>query len=461
MLINFNNTKYYRADYVKEINPAFFHGCARSIRYIIDKKKLCENDYIYATFSSKENKWSKSSKEINKASLLLTEEYVNNNVPGFGNNTKKLDLEITPPLLLLEDHMKFRDENGNIIEIETRGERTMDGIYFYGKDVEKMLQLERLSNHLVNETSSFKENKHYKNFIRKEHTNNVINTDKSFNQVNCYLTYFGLVKLMLSRQHPIAEHFQKWALQILFTSQLGTNEEKQELCSKMLGCDINSVRSFLNTSVQEYSELYLICIGQVKNISEQIPEVSNKNPEEYLFKYGYTSNLSSRLQAHKQTFNKVKGVNISLVLHCPIDEKFLSQAEVELKQSFQIFDCVLEHPLYKELVIFNENKLTQFKTIFKNICCKYAGNCKSLQEQNEKQQLLHEYEIKELKSQMKELNSQNEIREMKLQQELIELKLQQEIRELKLKLENETLVKNLEKQLKDELINILKGQYSQ
>ena len=72
--------------------------------------------------------------------------------------------------------------------------------------------------------------------------------------------------------------------------------------------------------------------------------------------------------------------------------------------------------------------------------------------EKQKQQLLHEYEIKELKSQMKELNSQNEIRE---------LKLQHEIRELKLKLENETLVKNLEKQLKDELISILKGQYSQ
>ena len=53
---------------------------------------------------------------------------------------------------------------------------------------------------------------------------------------------------------------------------------------------------------------------------------------------------------------------------------------------------------------------------------------------------------------MKELNYQNEIRE---------LKLQHEIKELKLKLENETLVKNLEKQLKDELISILKGQYSQ
>lgn len=451
MLIEFNNTKYYRADYVKEINPAFFHGCARSIRYIIDKKKLTENDYIYATFSSKENKWSKSSKEINKASLLLTEEYVNNNVPGFGTNTKKLDLEITPPLLTLEDNMKFRDENGNIIEIETRGERTMEGIYFYGKDIEKMLQLERLTNHLVNETSSFKENKHYKKFIRRELTNDVNHTYK-FNQETIYLTYFGLVKLMLSRQNPIAEHFQKWALQTLFTSQLGTKEEKQELCSKILGCDINSVRSFLNTGVQEYSELYLICIGQVKNISEQIHEVSNKNPEEYLFKYGYTSNLYSRLQAHKQTFNKIKGVNISLVLHCPIDDKFLSQ-EVELKQSFQIFDCVLEHQVYKELVVFNESKLTQFKTIFKNICDKYAGNCKQLQEQLEKHKLLHEYEIKELNLQMKELNLQ-----------MRELKTQYEIRELNIKLENEINIKNLEKQIytstkqmNDELINIIKN----
>jgi hypothetical protein len=452
MLIDFNNTKYYRADYVKEINPAFFHGCARSIRYVIDKKKLTENDYIYATFSSKENKWSKSSKEINKASLLLTEEYVNNNVPGFGNNTKKLDLEIAPPLLTLEDNMKFRDENGNIIEIETRGERTMDGIYFYGKDVEKMLQLACIKDILNDKTSRYEEGKHYKKFIYKVDCNPLSYTDKIQksisvqNQETIFLTYFGLVRMLITRRNPIAEHFQKWALQTLFTSQLGTKEEKQELCSKMLGCDINSVRSFLNTGVQEYSELYLICIGQVKNLSEQIHEVSNKNPEEYLFKYGYTSNLYSRLQAHKQTFNKIKGVNISLVLHCPIDDKFLSQAEVELKQSFQIFDCVLEHQVYKELVVFNESKLTQFKTIFKNICDKYAGNCKQLQEQIEKHKLLHDYEIKELNLQMKEL------------------KTQYEIRELNLKLENEINIKNLEKQIytatkqmNDELINIIKN----
>ena len=43
-------------------------------------------------------------------------------------------------------HQKFKDENGNgnIIEIETRGERSVDKIYFRVKDVMEGFCLDRL-----------------------------------------------------------------------------------------------------------------------------------------------------------------------------------------------------------------------------------------------------------------------------------------------------------------------------
>lgn len=398
--ITLNGKMFYNTEYIKHICPAFFHGCAKSHRLLISKKNISEDNYIYATYAPKTLKWKASNSEVKSAKVLLSKEWVEINVPGFGSNNK-LDLEIAPLLLTLKDEEKFKDENGNIFEIETRGERTVEGIFFYGKDIEKMLELENITNVICNSETTYIKNKHYKKFIRPKDFNSQFRSNESNNPERIYLTYFGLVKMLITRRHPIAEKFQKWAINILYTHQFGSKEEKQELSSKLLGCDINSIKSFLNSGVQKYSELYLICIGKVKDIKEQIPELKDKNDEEYLFKYGYTSDLNQRLQSHKQLFNKIKNVNISLCIHCPIDENYLSEAEVELKQSFQIFEYFLEHPVYKELIVFNENKLEQFKKIFKNICDKYAGNCKQLQEQLEKQKLIHEHNIKELELKLK------------------------------------------------------------
>ena len=180
-------------------------------------------------------------------------------------------------------------------------------------------------------------------------------------------------------------------------------------------------------------------MGKVSDLVSQIDGLEDKNPEDFVFKYGYTSDLNQRIQAHKQTFGKLKNTNLSLVSHIPIDEKYLSEAEVELKQTFKSFDYIIDNPTYKELVVFNENKLSLFKKIFKTICEKYAGNCKKLQEELEKQQVRHEYEIKEHK---REYEMKTREQEMK-------------IREYELKLKHIEEIKNMEKQSKEELSKIL------
>ena len=442
MSFEFNNRQYYKADYVKKQNSAFFYGTARSIRLIITKKNIPSEHFTYATYSKREDKWSQSDEKINKASLILSKEWVEINVPGFGNNVK-LELENAPPLLQLNNEEKIKDENGNVVEIETRGFKTIDGIYFYGKDIEKILKLVDIRGILNNDTSTYEVNKHYKKFIRNDN-GNTSDIHNKLNQETIYLTYRGLVKMLMTRQHPIAETFQEWAFKTLFTVQIGSKEEKQELCSKMLGYDINSVRNFLHSSVFEYSELYLICLGKIKDLVNDIPELQNKNQEEYLFKYGYSGDLYKRLQQHKSTFSKYKNAKISLVLHCPVDKQYLSQAEVDLKQSFQTFDYILDHPEHKELVYFNENKLSQFEKIFKVICEKYAGNCKKLQEQLEKFNKEKEHELKEIKYQHQLKENEYKIKEYeyKLKEKENELK----IRELEFKLR--------ENEFKLELVNL-------
>jgi predicted GIY-YIG superfamily endonuclease len=420
-IIELGGKMFYNTEFVKQSCPAFFYGCAKTLRKIIEKKNIKNDEYTYATFAPKTNKWSVSNDNVKSAKLLLEKTWVENNVPGFGNNDITLDLEMAPPILELKDEEKFKDDKGNIVEIETRGIKTFDGIYFYGKDVEKMLNINDISSLLKHESSSYIVYKHYKKFYRPSPVNHGCKDNESNNHERIYLTYFGLVKMLITTQNRIAESFQKWALQTLFTVQMGSQEEKTILASKLLGCDINSVKSFLHSGIQDYSVLYLLYIGKVKDLSSQLEGLQNKHPDDFVFKYGYTSDLSQRIQTHKRNFEKLKNTNLSLVSHIPIDEKYLSEAEVELKQTFQSFEYIIDNPTHKELVCFNENKLPLFKKLFKTICDKYAGNCKKIQDELEKQQIKH----------------------------------QADIRELELKLKHEQELKNMEKQSKDELTKIL------
>ena len=456
-IIELSGKIFYNTEFVKQSCPAFFYGCAKTLRKIIEKKKLTNDEYTYATFAPKTNKWSLSNETVKSAKLLLDKTWVETNVPSFGNNNIKLDLEMAPSILELKDEEKFKDDKGNIVEIETRGSKTLDGIYFYGKDVENMLELVSIKDVLHETTTVYEEGIHYKKFIKKVEKNTPLHIDTDIkenihtnNQQTIYLTYKGLVRMLIVRRHPVADKFQDWCFKTLFTVQMGSQEEKTTLVSKLLGCDIKSVKSFLNSSVQDYSVLYLICIGTVKDLSSHIEGLEDKHPDDFVFKYGYTSDLSQRIQAHKQTFGKIKNTNLSLVSHIPIDEKYLSEAEVELKQTFQSFDYIIDNPTHKELVVFNENKLSLFKKLFKTICDKYAGNCKKLQEELEREQIRHEYELKEYKR-----NYEYEIKEHKRDYESKLREYESISREYELKLKHEQELKNIETQSKAELTKIL------
>ena len=64
-----------------------------------------------------------------------------------------------------------------------------------------------------------------------------------------YLTFKGLTKLMFTRRHPLADHFQDWANDILFKVMLGNVEQKQDLAADVLGVSVPAIKAFLNTNV--------------------------------------------------------------------------------------------------------------------------------------------------------------------------------------------------------------------
>jgi hypothetical protein len=450
-----NGLRYYKAEYVKEVCPAFFVGCMRSVRKLVDRKKIPKNGYMFATFIKSSNTWKPSCIEVNKAALLLTEEWVKENVPRFGNKEEKdLPVEMAPPLLALTDDEKFKDVDGNVLEVEVRGERHPDKIFFHGKDIERILSIAKIQDILNDNTSKYEENIHYKKFIRSNTGSPGGEEKKTCIRTKIFLSYRGLIRMLMTRRNPIAKLFEDWAINILFTHHLGTSQQKEVLASKLLGSSVESVRSFLSTSPSKYSELYLICIGKANDLKEGL-ELPDTYPEDGLvFKYGYTDDLSRRLNEHRNKFGKINGSNISVVLHSPIDPKLLSKAELELKEYLQDEEVYITHPKYKELVVMNEKQIKLVRLAFKDICCKYAGCMEKIQVEmdklksnfeNEKKALERERET-ERKTLERERENERKTREREVENEkkMLEIELVNQLKLRESELTSEIKIKEME-----------------
>lgn len=67
-----------------------------------------------------------------------------------------------------------------------------------------MLELENITNVLCHSDSSYIKDKHYKKIIRPNECNPHSSSNESNNPERIYLNYFGLVKMLITRRHPIA-----------------------------------------------------------------------------------------------------------------------------------------------------------------------------------------------------------------------------------------------------------------
>ena len=430
-----NNNSYYFVEEVKQACPAFFYGCAKTSRMIVDKKKINNTEYVYATYAPKTLKWKLSEECVKSAKLLLSCNWVEQNIPnwktedGIITNEQKLDLEVVPPLLELKDKEKFRDEKGNIIEIETRGTKRLDGIYFYGKDVEKMLNINNLSIILLNENSGYDICIHYKKFLRTSLINYESSPNETGNLQALYLTYFGLVRMLITTRNKIAEQFQKWAMKTLFTIQMGNEIEKEELGTKILNINIETYRNVFKTHSTSLPCVYLTELGKVKDLKETFDindDIIFNNINSNIYKFGFTDDIDRRLSEHQSDYGKLKNVNLQLTKFTMVEQRYKVEAEKDLRHFFENFNKRLIIKINKsddekisriidesindksryELIILNKEELESVFKYYKFIGNEYAGSTTELQNKIEKmkhemEKQKDEYENKLLRNELK------------------------------------------------------------
>ncbi len=422
-IISFNNISYYNSKNMMECNPDFYYGCKTKPRTIIAKKKIPESDYIYANLKASE--WNISSVDCKKAQLLITKTWVDKYY--FEKDKKDLQLnnerreEITitkelveekkitikekeiiieendvieklPPLVVLNETEKFKDLNGNTLEIETRGLKERNKIYFKVSDISKAFELPRLADSITDCRGDYEKNIHYKSFIRDftpvSNGGEVANKHRKIT----YLTYHGLLRVLFVSRNKNVKQFQDWAEDKLFTIQMGSKEEKVKLGTNILNISTKTYKAVFDSYASKFPSIYLLSLGKVGVLRNTFGIAPDINDDSFVYKYGFTDDLSRRIGEHEYNYGKLPNVTMKLSTFHIIDVKYTSEAEKEIREICGAFEKKLSVEGYNELIVLNEKEHGQIKKYYKHIGTECAGATLELQSQ-----------IIELKDKIKEL----------------------------------------------------------
>jgi hypothetical protein len=297
------------------------------------------------------------------------------------DETKKAELyecPEAPNILELEDCEKFKDENGKILEIEVRGKRNHKECYFKVVDVSKEFCMENLLTTLINKNTNYDVNTHYTYFnVKKLYELQKTSSKKSVKK-ELYLTYKGILRVLFASNSTIAESFQDWATEKLFTIQMGTVEAKQELAANLLGTDPKAIKQVFSTCDAKTPCIYLLNIGSAKDLLKD----DKYSSDSLLCKYGCSDDFPRRISEHEKYYKKEFNTNISVLYFSVIDPKFIFQAESDVTNFVSPFKVNFKDT--KELIVIEKNNLKMFNKIFTTIQDSYIGCYKGLSEKVKK-----------------------------------------------------------------------------
>lgn len=196
-----NNIEYYKGDDLFIHTPIFCKK-SRTARELIKHKNI-ENT-IYAKNINGE--WIKTDGNSKKFDKILIPKNFCNTIPELNNENNKIiiddnGIEKAPEIICLNDNEKFKDENGNILEIETRGERKVNGLFFKVIDVENAFNINYLNDVLNYKLGTYNYKIDYIYFMCKKNNSLEKIKDRVFIKKTMFLTFNGFLKLIHSTLH--------------------------------------------------------------------------------------------------------------------------------------------------------------------------------------------------------------------------------------------------------------------
>ena len=465
-----NKKKYLIAKDVIENDSNFFIGCKKRSRDTIAKFKLnIMRDYAYG--KKVKDEWTlikDQTKPANKSTLLFRYKWVTDNVPAYmkesvkkakeDSGEKLYKYETAPDVLELDDNEKFKDNEGNVYEIEVRGNRNVDKCYFKASDIGEAFGIKVIHN-TITQSNNYIIEKQFKKFIVHDTHVMGVRSNKNNNKEMLFFTYDGVLQCIYSSQSKQASQFRTWATETLFTLQMGSVEDKTELINKVLGTNAQVAKSVFNSRARKFSSVYLFSLGYVKDLKTSM-DLKNMDDNDIVCKYGRTNDLSRRTGEHILKYNKINGVELKLMLYAFIEDEYGAEAEDEIKSFFNFADCKVTYENNDELVIIEPKKLKEVKLRYDALENEYSKGIEIfkkeiMQKNNEIIQLKNDKELIQLKSDKEILILKNNNELMQKDNELIQAKSnsEKEMHDLKIQLKEYELDKYKQKLLEVNTIN--------
>jgi len=310
------------------------------------------------------------------------------------------------PLLQLQDHEKFRDAaTGDIVEIETRGERSKEGILFKAVDVAEYYEMPRLVEIILNDrTSQYEHERDYMIQGLLDHSNPVIEESnqpekkrKYIVHNRVYLTLAGLLRVAMVSHSKNANLMKTvdWMIEIFYTHQFGSQEERQSLSKDLLKMILND----------DMPGLYFMHLGTFNDLYDSM-NISRETypPDTYgthtVGKFGLTKNISTRSAQHK---NKKNGYgqwsdNIDLKWLILLPPSQLPSAEKLLSRLLGADGYTFPHidesdKKHVELIMFPAKKELHVKKIYKQVLSLYPSKENELAQAIEDNRTQFEHEL--------------------------------------------------------------------
>lgn len=404
--IVFNKSKYVSADNIIENAPIYCKG-VRNGRELTKKKDIKDKYFIYARLI--DGVWEENEGKSVKYDKVFIKKSYSDKIEILVNELKNEDvkdekgIEKAPEIIDLKDSEKFQDSDGNVLEIETRGKREYDKIFFKVKDVESGFKMITLYKNLIKENTLYEKNKDYIYFnCKKVHS---VSNKTSKNEITkeLFLTYTGMLRVLFVSRSGDAGKFIKWATEKLFTLQMGTEKQKKKLVADVLGVDANAITEVFNKDANALPCVYFFTLGYVKNLRESMAISNDYSDNEIVGIYGFTKDLARRTGEHMSFFNKIKGCDLKLKWYSYIDQQYVSKAETDVRACMNSLDLHLVYKKEEEMVVFNDKQMKIIEMQYENISRKYIGHVSELMtrlkeadEKAEKVELVHKLELQKV-----------------------------------------------------------------
>ena len=245
--IQFQGNNVYLLNDLLIFDRPFFVGCVDKPRKTIQKKNIPEDQYWFATYSKRTDTWSPAIPENCKAKILIAEDWVHNNLPKFTGNQDVYKYKPLPPLLELSQDQQFRDQYGDVHQVEVRGDKTKEGIWFKCEDIARVFEMQTLDTHINRLDSS-----EYEVFCSgmPAQLAGMPEQNTGGNPTSTYLTYNGLLKIIFASRSGVAYRFQDWATDIIYAAHLGTTEERLDVAAAVVDTDVESMRRYFEEQMR-------------------------------------------------------------------------------------------------------------------------------------------------------------------------------------------------------------------